>query len=150
MRGLSYILALGLGVANVVSGSGLPRGYPPQQIGSEVFRRENSPLAPRAACVNSETDRQCWDGAYGTYDVNTDYYKDTPNTGAIVEVFSSFALLMAVLVDGGQCYDGTRRHFKTHVGLQQYVSGTTYRGKLGRHYCYPCQEQSAKQRVNKQ
>jgi hypothetical protein len=89
MRGFCYVLALGFGVANVVSGIGLPRAYSPQEIGSDVLRRKNGPIALRAVCVNSETDRQCWDGGYGTYDVNTDYYKDTPDTGVTVEVFSS-------------------------------------------------------------
>src|ERR1700726_4937781 len=102
MKGLSHILALGLGVASAVSAINIPRAYSPQQIGSEVQRRSKSPLAPRAACVNSETNRQCWDGPFGTYDVNTDYYLDTPDTGRTVEVAISSSLLTSVLVDGGQ------------------------------------------------
>src|SRR5579859_4656251 len=93
MRGLSYFLALGTGVASAVSAINLPRAYPPQQIGSEVPRRSKNSLAPRAACVNSETNRQCWDGPYGTYDVNTDYYLDTLDTGRTVEVFLSSAFI---------------------------------------------------------
>jgi len=34
-------------------------------------------------CVNCPTNRQCW----GKYDINTDYYKITPDTGRTVEVF---------------------------------------------------------------
>ena len=36
-----------------------------------------------SACVNSPTDRQCW----GKYDINTDYYQNTPDTGVTREVF---------------------------------------------------------------
>lgn len=107
MRGLSYILVLGLGVASVVSAVNLPRAYSPQQIDSKVQGRSKTALAPRAACVNSETNRQCWDGQYGTYDVNTDYYLDTPDTGRTVEVSSfDYLLLIVVLVDSGQCNNG--------------------------------------------
>jgi len=87
MRGLSYILALGFGATSVVSGVGIPRAYLPEQHGSEVLRRADNP-----ACVNNETNRQCWDGPYGTYNITTDYYKDTPDTGAIVEVLLSLCV----------------------------------------------------------
>jgi hypothetical protein len=40
-----------------------------------------------SVCTNSPTSRQCWDGDYGTFNVSTDYYMNTPNTGRIVEVF---------------------------------------------------------------
>jgi hypothetical protein len=33
-------------------------------------------------CVNSPTDRQCW----GDYNINTDYYETTPDTGVTVTV----------------------------------------------------------------
>jgi hypothetical protein len=39
-------------------------------------------------CVNSPTDRQCWDGPWGNFDINTDYYQKTPDTGKIVEVIA--------------------------------------------------------------
>ena len=61
MRGLSCILALGFGAISVVSGIGIPRAYPPEQHVSEVLRRADKP-----ACVNNETNRQCWDGPDGT------------------------------------------------------------------------------------
>jgi len=41
-----------------------------------------------SACTYGPSDRQCWDGDYGTYNITTDYYKDTPNTGRVVEVRS--------------------------------------------------------------
>lgn len=143
MRGLSSILALGFGVTSVVSGIGIPRAYPPEQHGSEVLRRADNP-----ACVNNETNRQCWDGPYGTYNITTDYYNDTPDTGAIVEVLISLcALLMAVLVDCGQRNDVPGRSLEKHVSLQQFLPWTTDRGKLGRHTSHSCKEQSTKQRV---
>jgi hypothetical protein len=40
-------------------------------------------------CVNSPTDRQCWDGPWGNFDINTDYYQNTPDTGKIVEVIAT-------------------------------------------------------------
>jgi len=41
---------------------------------------------PSHGCVNSPTNRQCWDGPWGNFDINTDYYENTPNTGKIAEV----------------------------------------------------------------
>lgn len=41
-------------------------------------------------CVNSPSNRQCWD----KYDIHTDYYKNTPDTGRVVEVHRYFLVLM--------------------------------------------------------
>jgi hypothetical protein len=42
-----------------------------------------SPSQPsHTQCVNSPTDRQCW----GEFDINTNYYEVTPDTGRTVEV----------------------------------------------------------------
>lgn len=46
-------------------------------------------------CVNSPTDRQCWDGPWGSFNINTDYYEDTPDTGKIVEV---------IAIESGEAY----------------------------------------------
>jgi hypothetical protein len=35
-------------------------------------------------CVNRPTDRQCW----GDFDINTNYYQNTPDTGVTKEVYS--------------------------------------------------------------
>lgn len=56
---LSFILAL------VVGGDVLP-----------------DPDTSSQECVNSPTNRQCW----GMYDISTDYYSVTPDTGHTVEV----------------------------------------------------------------
>jgi hypothetical protein len=57
-------------------------------------------IVAQAACVNSPENRQCW----GEFDINTDYYAITPDTGRTVEVKASLVNLTAVLVDGGQCH----------------------------------------------
>jgi hypothetical protein len=44
-------------------------------------------------CVNSPTDRQCW----GDYNINTDYYETTPDTGVTVTVSPGLTLLILVL-----------------------------------------------------
>lgn len=54
-------------------------------------------IVVQAACVNSPENRQCW----GDFDINTDYYANTPDTGRTVEVKASLVNLTAVLVDGG-------------------------------------------------
>jgi hypothetical protein len=42
-----------------------------------------SPSQPsHTQCINSPTDRQCW----GEFDINTNYYEITPDTGRTVEV----------------------------------------------------------------
>lgn len=46
---------------------------------SNILPRVNNSAPP---CVNSPENRQCW----GQYDINTDYYKITPDTGRTVEV----------------------------------------------------------------
>ena len=43
-------------------------------------------LASAQDCVNDATNRQCWNGPWGNFDINTDYYQNTPDTGEIVEV----------------------------------------------------------------
>ena len=45
-------------------------------------------------CINGPTTRDCWDGDYGTFNITTDYYKNTPNTGRIVEVRIQLTNLM--------------------------------------------------------
>src|SRR5436190_338934 len=44
---------------------------------------------PSSACVNDADNRQCWSGPWGNFDINTDYYENTPDTGVIVEVHDS-------------------------------------------------------------
>jgi ABC-type uncharacterized transport system involved in gliding motility auxiliary subunit len=41
--------------------------------------------APSTRCVNSQNDRQCW----GEYNIDTNYYETTPDTGEIREVISA-------------------------------------------------------------
>ena len=57
----------------------------------------SSKVSAQGACVNSPSNRQCW----GAFDINTDYYSNTPDTGRTVEVKTSLIVLTAVLVDGG-------------------------------------------------
>jgi hypothetical protein len=54
-------------------------------------------VSAQGACVNSPSNRQC----SGDFDINTDYYSNTPDTGRTVEVKTSLIVLTAVLVDGG-------------------------------------------------
>jgi len=54
-------------------------------------------VSAQGACVNSPSNRQCW----GDFDINTDYYANTPNTGRTVEVKALLIVLIAVLVDSG-------------------------------------------------
>lgn len=49
--------------------------------------KSSGPPSPASSgCVNSPTNRQCWNGPWGNFDINTDYYENTPNTGKIAEV----------------------------------------------------------------
>src|SRR5271156_4017394 len=60
----------------------------------------SSPQSSSTPCVNSPTDRQCW----GQYNINTDYYATTPDTGKTREVrpLQMQEELIAVLVDSGK------------------------------------------------
>lgn len=51
---------------------------------SGMSRGDDTTSAPQ--CINGPEDRQCWAGPWGTFDINTDYYENTPDTGRIVEV----------------------------------------------------------------
>lgn len=44
-----------------------------------------SPLTKRASCDNTATSRSCW----GDYDIDTDYYSVTPDTGVVREYWLS-------------------------------------------------------------
>ena len=56
-------------------------------------------------CVNDPQNRQCWSGPWGQFDINTDYYQDTPDTGKIVEVIDlAFHCLYSVLAYCRQRY----------------------------------------------
>ena len=54
-------------------------------------------VSAQTACVNSPSNRQCW----RDFDINTDCYANTPDTGQTVEVKASSIVLIIVLVDGG-------------------------------------------------
>jgi len=60
----------------------------------------NSTQPSSSACSNGPEDRQCW----GEFDINTNYYDVTPDTGNTVEVitllFPHFVLKQLVLFDG--------------------------------------------------
>jgi hypothetical protein len=61
------------------------------------FPPKDESLIKRQHCGRGyHDDRTKW----GHYDINTDYYKTTPDTGKTVEVFSLCYLLRIVLVDG--------------------------------------------------
>lgn len=46
-------------------------------------------------CVNDADNRQCWSGPWGDFNITTDYYENTPDTGVIVEVsYSNFHQLI--------------------------------------------------------
>jgi hypothetical protein len=57
--------------------------------------------APRPAsalskrCTNSATDRACW----GDYDLSTNYYDESPDTGVTVEVSILFFVLNVILTE---------------------------------------------------
>jgi hypothetical protein len=55
-----------------------------QNFGDSLYVDTSAPL-----CMNSPENRQCW----GEYDINTDYYKNTPYTGRTVEVRQSQLIL---------------------------------------------------------
>lgn len=44
---------------------------------------------PAVETLNTPQNRQCW----GDYDIHTDYYEVTPDTGRTVEVFSALGIL---------------------------------------------------------
>jgi len=71
-------------------------------------------VVAQGSCVNSPQNRQCW----GDFDINTDYYANTPDTGRTVEVEASLMDLMAVLVDCGQCHARARWYSSTDDGVQ--------------------------------
>src|SRR5277367_121906 len=67
-----------------------PKSAPPplstkttsSKVSSKATKPYSSSRGSGTPCINSPTDRQCW----GKYDINTDYYDVTPDTGVTVEV----------------------------------------------------------------
>jgi hypothetical protein len=67
-----------------------------------IIRAESDSLSSN--CVNDPNNRQCWTGPWGEFNISTDYYENTPDTGEIVEVSQGFFnFLNTVLANGGQC-----------------------------------------------
>jgi hypothetical protein len=45
-------------------------------------------------CVNSPENRQCW----GEFDIDTDYYEVTPDTGRTVEVHAKTLMILTIVL----------------------------------------------------
>ncbi|KAH8888457.1 hypothetical protein GQ53DRAFT_843425 [Thozetella sp. PMI_491] len=76
-------------------------------LGHAVPRSAEPPsVSPRAACENTASNRQCW----GDYDINTDWYSVTPDTGVTREYWLE-AQNITLAPDGYQrqvlCFNGT-------------------------------------------
>jgi hypothetical protein len=57
-------------------------------LGIGSFAVSAAQSSPNDDCVNNPQNRQCWSGPWGQFDINTDYYQHTPDTGEIVEVIN--------------------------------------------------------------
>jgi hypothetical protein len=73
------------------SSSGKPSSYSSPASSKPVSSSQPS----HTPCINSPTNRQCW----GKYDIDTNYYTTTPDTGVTREVQSHRKSLILVLVD---------------------------------------------------
>ena len=102
MRGFSIFLAGALGFASVTISRAL-----------ELGPRDNS-TSPD--CVNDANNRQCWSGPWGNFDINTDYYENTPDTGVIVEVHDSTFHRLIIIIN--------QRDFKGYSNVLSHMGQT--------------------------
>jgi hypothetical protein len=80
------MLALGVVGVTALPGDNLRRrnGICSAKHTTSPTTTSHSVVPVHTPCVNCPTDRQCW----GDFDINTNYYQNTPDTGVTKEVYS--------------------------------------------------------------
>jgi hypothetical protein len=95
MRGVAWLL-LALGIVGVTAFPGDEKKHRRKVCSAKYTSTPTSTHSSQpshTACVNCPTDRQCW----GEFDIHTNYYENTPDTGVTKEVFIPDIMLTKVL-----------------------------------------------------